>query len=213
MTDAAAIIRPADAGDADALAVIGTATFLETYAGMIPGAAIVNQCRDGHAAAAYVRYMNEGARIWIGYEPRGAPVGYAMVTTPDIPGMRNGDAELRRIYVLASFHGTGLAQGLLNDAIAALPIAERLLVGFNQDNTKARAFYAKCGFEQIGTRRFAIGGHMFDDDVYALTLPDSRSGDPCFRDESDLPRRHSREGGNAASSAAPPNPGSPLSRG
>ncbi len=176
-------IRPAEPGDADALSVIGTATFLDTYAGMIPGAAIINQCRDGHAAAAYAEYMADGAQLWIAHEAKGAPVGYAMVTDPDIPGMQMGDAELRRIYVQSRFHGSGLAQMLLRCALDALIDRRRLLVGFNQDNARARAFYTKSGFVTIGTRRFEIGGHMFDDDVFAVELPSGHSrerGTPDF---------------------------------
>ena len=45
----------------------------------------------------------------------GAPVGYAMLTPPELPveTMEAGDVELKRIYALSRFHGSGVAQRMM----------------------------------------------------------------------------------------------------
>lgn len=43
----------AQADDADTLALIGAATFLETFAGVLDGAAIVAHCGVAHASGYY----------------------------------------------------------------------------------------------------------------------------------------------------------------
>ena len=164
-------IRPATAEDADALSLVGCATFLETYAGWVDGQAIVDFCRSGHSADAYRAYLNKGAQAWLAtVEPGGAPVGYALNCAADLEAAQEGDWELRRIYVLARFHGTGLASALMNAAVEGAHGHARLLVGVKDDNTKAIAFYRKHGFADVGTRQFQVGRRTYSDLVLARTL-------------------------------------------
>ena len=48
--------------------------------------------------------------------------------------------------------------------------ARRLLLGVKDDNHRAIAFYTKQGFRQIATRRFDVGGTLYDDVVLARDL-------------------------------------------
>ena len=47
---------------------------------------------------------------------------------------------------------------------------ERLVLGVKNDNHRAIGFYTKQGFRQIGTRRFDVGGTLYDDVVLACDL-------------------------------------------
>jgi ribosomal protein S18 acetylase RimI-like enzyme len=38
-------------------------------------------------------------------------------------------------------------------------------LGVNQENTRANRFYAKCGFDGVGTKNFLIGDRYEDDFV------------------------------------------------
>ena len=58
-------IREAGEADAAALALIGAATFLETFAGILDGEAIVGHCAAQHQEAAYRAYLASGARAWL----------------------------------------------------------------------------------------------------------------------------------------------------
>jgi hypothetical protein len=51
------VLREADGADAERLALIGAATFLETFAGVLDGGAIVGHCARHHTAEAYAHYL------------------------------------------------------------------------------------------------------------------------------------------------------------
>src|SRR4051812_10782905 len=130
-------IRAAEAGDLDALALIGAATFLETFAGVLDGAAIVAHCLKEHSASAYAQYLAGGAEAWLAEAGEGAaPIGFALLAKADLPGGDPAiDLELKRIYSLSRFHGTGLGSALMATAVAAAEgRAERLLLGVYAGN-------------------------------------------------------------------------------
>lgn len=163
------IIRQAGPADVEALALIGGATFLETFAGVLDGNALLEHCRTQHSAATYRAYLDGNARAWLA-EIGGAPVGYALLAEPDLAAARAGDVELKRIYLLSRFHGSGVARELFDAVLAAAEGHDRILLGVKADNARAIAFYTGRGFEQIATRRFDVGGTLYDDAVMARRL-------------------------------------------
>ncbi len=164
-------VREVGPADAAALALIGAATFLETFAGILDGGAIIGHCAAKHDVAAYRALLAGGARAWLAEAvPGGAPVGFALAGTPDLAVARDGDIELKRIYALSRFHGTGLGAALMARVVAAVVGHERLLLGVYAGNARAIAFYRRQGFADIATRRFDIGGTLYDDLVLARPL-------------------------------------------
>lgn|SRR5690606_12299788 len=164
-------IREAGGHDAPALALIGAATFLETFAGILDGAAIAAHCAAQHSEAAYRAALASGGRAWLAEaEPGGAPVGFALVGKPDLDAAEAGDIELKRIYSLSRFHGSGMGAALMHEVVAAAKGHRRLLLGVYAHNARALAFYRKQGFADIGTRRFNVGGRLYDDRVLARPL-------------------------------------------
>ena len=164
-------IRAAGADDAAALALIGAATFLETFAGILAGDAIVAHCGWQHTPDAYRSLLAAGAQAWLAeLDAGGAPVGFALLSHPDLPGAQNSDIELKRIYALSRFHGGGMGRALMDVAVDAAAGFERLLLGVFAGNDRAIAFYRKHGFEPVGERRFDVGGTFYDDIVLARPL-------------------------------------------
>ncbi|MFM5883978.1 MAG: GNAT family N-acetyltransferase [Novosphingobium sp.] len=163
-------IRAATEADAAALALIGAATFLEAFADVIDGADIVAHCAKAHSAAAYRDYLAAGGAAWLAETALGAPVGYALNTPADLPGMQPGDRELKRIYVLSRWHGSGLAAALMNQSLAEAAGHMRLLLGVYRHNERALAFYAKHGFAPIAERVFRVGQTDHQDLVLARPL-------------------------------------------
>lgn len=167
-------LRTAVPGDEHALALVGQATFLETFAGILEGADVVAHCRDQHAAARYAAGLRRrSATLGIAeVPPGGAPVGYFWLDAAQLPvaDPRDTDVELKRIYVLSRFHGTGIGAGLLVAALAAARTraAGRMLLGVYAGNERARAFYTRHGFRQVAERRFQVGHRSYDDAVLAL---------------------------------------------
>lgn len=161
-------LREAGPADAGALALVGAATFLESFAGILDGAAIEAHCARAHSPAAYRNALDGGGRAWLAEaKVHGAPIGYALAAPPDLPGARGGDVELKRIYSLSRWHGSGLGAALLDAVIAAYPGAPRLILGVYALNARAIALYRKHGFEPVATRRFDVGGTMYEDAVLA----------------------------------------------
>jgi ribosomal protein S18 acetylase RimI-like enzyme len=175
MSDTVAL-RECTAADAPTLAIIAAATLLEAFAGFIPGDALLAHCAKNHFPAAYTAYLEKPqTRAWLAeVEPGAAPVGYAMLTSPDFPAelVQEGDLELRRIYLFSRFHGDGVGQRMIDTAIAGARAqqAKRLLLGVHPGNVRALAFYKRNGFVKIGGRTFHVGASTFEDPVLALTL-------------------------------------------
>ena len=146
-----------DAGDADtaALALVGAATFLDAYAGVLDGADLVAHVGRVHDAGAIGAALAGGGRAWLA-EVRGAPVGYALVERPALPGATEADLELRRIYVLSRFWRLGIGAALLGRAavFAREAGAARLLLGVHGENERAIGFYRRSGLTVVGTRKF-----------------------------------------------------------
>ena len=168
-------IEEASADDADRLALIGAATFLETFAGILDGSAIIAHCQREHSAAAYRRFRECGYQAWLAaVTPGNAPIGFALLGPADIPGAAEdgSDLELKRIYVLSRFHGGGPGKALMQHAIeqARARRARRVLLGVYRHNERAIQFYQKNGFAQIAERRFRVGDRDYEDIVLAKPL-------------------------------------------
>ena len=176
-------LRPANAADAQALALVGAATFLEAFTWMLPGADIVAHCAEQHNAALYSRYLAApDTRITLATSGADAPVGYVMLAAPDLPtfAVLPTDIELKRIYLFSRFRtapvtghsGLRPAQALLNAAIAdGRAIGRtRLLLGTHANNLRAIAFYRRNGFTEAGTRTFQVGTQCCCDLIFAKPL-------------------------------------------
>lgn len=168
-------IRRCIAGDEAALALVGQATFLETFAGILGGRDILAHCARAHAVELYRDWLSDPAyAVWVvEAQPGAAPVGYLVMAPPQLPIVDcAGDLELKRIYLLGRFQGGGLGKRLLSTAIAHAREADakRLLLGVYANNEAAIGFYQHNGFRQLGTRKFNVGGRDYDDNIMGLAL-------------------------------------------
>jgi ribosomal protein S18 acetylase RimI-like enzyme len=168
-------IREAGLGDEHRLSLVGVATFRESYAGILPGDDIISHCATKHSPIVYEDWLIGGeARIWLAEAEEGrAPVGYAVMTAPDLPLVTGpDDAELRRIYVLHRFHNEKVGWALMKTATDAARRTgkKRMLVGVYGKNERAIAFYEKVGFTVVGERKFQVGAMLHDDLILALAL-------------------------------------------
>jgi diamine N-acetyltransferase len=167
-------LRQAGIEDAERLALIGGATFLETFAGILEGDAIVAHCAREHGAEAYRALLaHQDSAAWVAEaQAGGAPLGYALVTAPKLAQAEPGDIELKRIYSFSRMHGSGLGAALMGRAAAHAEAAgaRRLLLGVFVGNLRALAFYRRHGFEKIGERRFRVGSQDCEDIVLAKLL-------------------------------------------
>jgi ribosomal protein S18 acetylase RimI-like enzyme len=169
-------IRTAKLGDEKALALVGAATFLETYAHMIPSHDLVHHCETKHSADFYAAWLRDpSVSIWLAEtEAAKAAVGYLVLTQATLPveAPQPHDLEVQRIYVLSRFHRTGMGYALMNLAVgkAFSRGAERVVLGVHNDNARALAFYKRQAFDVIDSRRFHVGESVFCDSVLARKI-------------------------------------------
>ena len=162
-------LRAARPADAPALALVGAATFLESYAPLLPAADILAHVARQHTADVYARWLqDEACGCWIAeHLPGGAPVGYLIATPPDLPlaGIDPRDWEIRRIYLLHRFQRAGLGRALMMEALTAARVAgrRRVLLGVYSRNETALRFYEELGFRRVGTRAFRVGSNDYHD--------------------------------------------------
>ena len=158
---------------------------------MLPGADILAHAAKNHNIAAYEKYLDasdtritlalSGPAVGFDREP-GAPVGYAMLTAPELPTLATGpaDVELKRIYLFSRFRavpvaglpGVRPAQALMDAAISDARALgrSRLLLGTHANNLRAIGFYRRNGFVEAGTRTFQVGNQVCDDLIFARPL-------------------------------------------
>lgn len=168
-------VRRCIPGDELALALVGQATFLETFAGILQGDAIVAHCAQAHSATLYRTWLSDpNYAMWICEScDGGAPVGYMVMAPPQLPlPVTADDLELKRIYLLGRFQGGGIGKQMVSAAIthAKSAAAKRLLLGVYARNKSAIAFYERMGFSKLGDRKFNVGGKDYDDNIMGIAL-------------------------------------------
>jgi diamine N-acetyltransferase len=102
------------------------------------------------------------------------PIGYAKLSplVAPAPAPQPGAMELQQIYVLRPWHGRGVAEELMNwaiDTTRAEGAPEIYLTVFDH-NLRAKRFYTRHGFSEVGHCTFRLGDRVDDDRVWRKTL-------------------------------------------
>lgn len=164
--------RNAAVADAPALAELGARSFTDTF-GHLYDPADLALFLEKHTPDSWAAELADPAYAVRVGEADGALMAYAKLGPPQLPFRPRGNAaELRQFYVLAPWHGTGVAQQLLDWVIATARAgqADDLYLSVFTDNHRARRFYEKLGFVAEGTYAFMVGSHADEDIVMRLGL-------------------------------------------
>jgi len=164
--------RDARPEDAAALAELGRRTFTETFGHLYTpenlAAFLVNHVEERWAEE--LASPEFSVRV---AEAEDELVAYAKIGPPTLPFEPRGPStELRQFYILKPWHGTGMAEELMEWAIAEARRrgAEDLYLSVFVDNHRARRFYDRYGFEFVGLYAFMVGTHADEDHVLRLRL-------------------------------------------
>jgi ribosomal protein S18 acetylase RimI-like enzyme len=133
---------------------------LATFLGEItPGA-----WQEEHARPGVVFRLAEDDAGLIGYCEIGP------VTLPIEPGAPA--TELHQLYLDERGKGIGVAQALMDWAIASARArgVARIVLSVYVDNHRAKRFYTRYGFREIGKYAFRVGDHLDDDRIMSLDL-------------------------------------------
>ena len=160
-------IRRATHADAELLAELGAATFVETFGHLYPQEDLAFFLGDAYAADKQaVILAHPDYAVWL-LEDDGVAVGHAAAGPCGLPHpeVKAGDGELKRLYVLASHQNGGwggklfaeVERWLLRDG------PRTLWIGVWSENFGAQRFYARQGFVRVGEYKFPVGKTLDDE--------------------------------------------------
>jgi GNAT superfamily N-acetyltransferase len=172
-----AVVRAARVEDAEALAVLGRETFIDTF---VDGFRIPYPPED---LSAYLErsfsvtktreMLLDDTQAWWVAERDGEVVGFANAgpNTLPHPEGRPSHAELRRLYISRRAQGFGLGTRLLEAALSWMEVHTDgpLWIGVWSGNLKAQKLYAAYGFTKAGEYKYPIGTWL--DDEFILRRP------------------------------------------
>jgi ribosomal protein S18 acetylase RimI-like enzyme len=169
-----AALRRATLGDAPSLAVLAERTFRDAFSARNSPEDMDIHCARHFSPDIQAREIgNHGIVTMLAVE-NGRFVGFSQLTLAKPQAHVAGErpAELNRIYVVPERQGTGVAQALMQQAIADARAAgaDCLWLGVWEHNPKAMAFYRKFGFEFVGSHPFMLGNDRQRDLVMSLRL-------------------------------------------
>jgi ribosomal protein S18 acetylase RimI-like enzyme len=167
-----------DAGPADAatLARLGRETFTETFGHLYTPENLAAFLQSHNVGDWRAELSDPSFSVCLAEDVAHA-AAYAKVGPPSLPFETKRRAiELRQFYVLAAWHGRGVARALMDWVLAEARRrgAEELYLSVFVDNHRARRFYDRYGFEQVGTYDFMVGTHADLDLVMRLELERAR---------------------------------------
>jgi len=177
-------IRIAVPDDAAGLAEVAAATFPLACPPHTTEEAKATFIAEVLSESRFAEYLSDPERaLFLAQEPDGLVVGYTMLvftepTDPDVLAAISvqPSVELSKCYVRAGHHGVGVAAQLMSESLerARAHGARGVWLGVNEENERAQRFYAKHGFERVGTKRFLVGDRFEDDYVLELGLSPQR---------------------------------------
>ena len=171
MTDTP-IIRPAAPADAPMIAALARQTFADTF-GHLYSPENLAAFLTVHTPENWAAEIADGRYVVRVAEAGGRPVAYMKLGPPSLPFTPPvGAIELRQLYVVSDHHGGGLAGAMMDHAIAEARNrgCHALYLSVFTDNPRARRFYTRRGFVEVGPYAFMVGDQADEDIVMRLDL-------------------------------------------
>lgn len=140
-------VRTAVGTDAPGIAAVHVQAWREAYAHLLP-AAFLASLDPVARTMRWSRIIADPSVTVCVAEHEGVVVGWA-TAGPGRDAEPVRDRELEGIYVLASEHGTGTGQALLDAAVGDAPA----FLWVADDNPRAQAFYRRNGFRRDGVTK------------------------------------------------------------
>jgi ribosomal protein S18 acetylase RimI-like enzyme len=161
MSERGFAIRRATVDDAVLMSRIASDTFVETFGHLYPPEDLQYFLEHSYSPEAQRASLSDAANaMWL-LEDDGVAVGHAFAGVCGLPHpeVREGDGELKRLYLLARAHNAGWGAKLFQTALDWLQRGgpRTLWIGVWSENLGAQRFYARHGFEKVGEYEFPVG--------------------------------------------------------
>ena len=169
------LVREAVPDDASVLARFAETTFRDTFASVNTEQDMDSYCEQSFGRDIQAAEITQKGHRTLLCEEGSELLGFAQLRRERAPDCIASarPMELQRLYIAADWHGRGVAQQLME---AALAIAidsgcDTLWLGVWEDNPRAIAFYNKYGFQAVGEHSFRLGEDLQRDIVMRCPLP------------------------------------------
>lgn len=163
--------RDASSDDLPAVDRIFRTSFCDTFAHLYSDANL-NAFLGKFTPEAWRSEFDDPAYAFKIAEDDGEDVGYCKLGPLTLPVEAAGPAiELRQLYLLKGHHGTGIATELMAWSLdeARRRGAKELYLTVYIDNHRARRFYERYGFVEVGQYDFMVGDQA-DHDIIMKKL-------------------------------------------
>lgn len=157
--------RDAELGDAAALRELFAESFVETFAHLYR-AEDLKEFLDGNSESKWEANLSDPEIAIRVAEVDGVLAGFVELAPKKLPYETSAPAlELRRLYLRRIAQGRGVADELMKWVLhqAASRGARELILSVYIDNHRARRFYERHGFEQVGKYDFMVGRQADED--------------------------------------------------
>jgi diamine N-acetyltransferase len=159
--------------DVDAVDRVFRASFCDTFAHLYRPEDLAAFLAQFTPEAWAEELRDPAYAFWLA-EDAGEPVGFVKLGPSSLPveSASSSALELRQLYVLTSHLGAGVGADLMDWALAEARRrgVDELYLTVYTDNHRARRFYARYGFEEVGPYKFMVGEQADEDIIMRLRL-------------------------------------------
>jgi len=172
------LIRLGVPTDAPALAELAARTFRDTFAADNRPEDMVLHIASAYGTSQQQKELVDPRITTLLVEIDGQLAGYAQLRSGETPECVTGESpiELWRFYIAQPWHGRGAAHALMQraEAEAYRRGGRTLWLGVWERNERAKAFYRKTGFVDVGAHVFMVGTDAQTDRILTRSLPMSQ---------------------------------------
>lgn len=167
--------RTPDVADGPALSAMARQAFVDSFTGVIDPEPLAIYLEQAYGSAGQMqRDLGDPLVDWRAAYLDGVPAGYIKLSAMTLPfDAAHPDAmELRQLYVIEACKGQGVADALtewLIDTARSRGAPELYLAVFDH-NQRAKRFYARHGFAEVGRCDFVTGPQVHDDRIWRRLL-------------------------------------------
>jgi len=158
------LIRRAGSADAETLAALGVATFIETFGHLYAPADLRTYIAEAYDLDRTRADLADPAKAsWL-VEADGEAIGYALAGPCALPHPEVTPAcgELKRLYFLKAWQNGGFGARLFGEVMDWLQSQgpRAVWIGVWSENHGAQRFYSRHGFEKAGEYDFHVGAQV-----------------------------------------------------
>jgi ribosomal protein S18 acetylase RimI-like enzyme len=154
-------VRPATARDNVLLAEIGAETFFDAFGPANTPEDMETYLRSSFSPEIQAAELADPSSRFLIAEAGGETVGYARLRTAKAPDAVRGrrPIEIVRFYARSRWIGRKVGAALMAECLkaAATMGCDTIWLDVWEKNERARAFYARWGFVEVGTQPFRLG--------------------------------------------------------